>query len=64
MLKFIRQYADKVDGIEIFPVISLLIFVFFFAIMLVYVKRMNKSTVDEMKNLPLDLIDETKPTNS
>lgn len=59
MLKFIRQYADKIEGIEIYPVISLLIFVLFFLAVLVYVKRMKQSSVDEMKQLPLDLQEET-----
>lgn len=64
MLKFIRQYADKINGIDIYPIVGLLIFVIFFVTMLVYVKRMKKSSIDEMKNLPLDLIEESKPTNA
>ncbi len=42
MLKFIRQYADKISGIEIYPIISLLIFVIFFAAMLFYVIKNEK----------------------
>jgi cbb3-type cytochrome oxidase subunit 3 len=59
MLKFIRQYADKIDGIEIYPIISLMIFVIFFLAVLVYVRKMKQSSVDEMKQLPLDLQEET-----
>jgi cbb3-type cytochrome oxidase subunit 3 len=59
MLKFIRQYADKIDGIEIYPIISLMIFVLFFLAVLVYVRKMKQSSVDEMKQLPLDLQEET-----
>lgn len=58
MLKFIRQYADKIGGIEIYPVISLLIFVLFFIAVLVYVKKMKPDTIDEMSQMPLDLQDE------
>ncbi len=54
MLKFISKYADKINGIDIYPIISLIIFVVFFTAMLVYVKKMKKSSIDEMKNLPLD----------
>ena len=43
MLKFIRQYADKIDGIQIYPVVSLVIFVVFFLAVLVYVKKMRQS---------------------
>ena len=59
MLKFIRQYADKIGGIEIYPVISLVIFVLFFVAVLVYVRKMKQSSVDEMSQLPLDLQEET-----
>ncbi len=64
MLKFISKYADKINGIDIYPIISLIIFVVFFTAMLVYVKKMKKSSIDEMKNLPLDLIEEPKTTNA
>jgi cbb3-type cytochrome oxidase subunit 3 len=63
MLKFISKYADKINGIDIYPIISLIIFVVFFIAMLVYVKKMKKSSIDEMKNLPLDLIEEPTTTN-
>jgi cbb3-type cytochrome oxidase subunit 3 len=59
MLKFIRQYADKIGGIEIYPIISLVIFVLFFVAVLVYVRKMKQSSVDEMSQLPLDLQEET-----
>jgi len=64
MLKFISKYADKINGIDIYPIISLIIFVVFFTAMLVYVKKMKKSSIDEMKNLPLDLVEEPKTTNA
>jgi cbb3-type cytochrome oxidase subunit 3 len=63
MLKFIRQYADKINGIDIYPIVGLLLFIIFFVAMLVYVKKMKKSSIDEMKNLPLDLFEEQKPSN-
>ncbi len=59
MLKFIRQYADKIAGIEIYPVISLVLFFAFFMAVLVYVKKMKQSSVDEMSRLPLDLQEKT-----
>ena len=63
MLKFISKYADKINGVDIYPIISLVIFVVFFTAMLVYVKKMKKDSIDEMKNLPLDLIEEPTTTN-
>jgi uncharacterized membrane protein len=58
MLKFIRQYADKIEGIEIYPIVSLLNYVTFFVAVLVYVRKMKQSSIDEMKQLPLDLQEE------
>lgn len=54
MFKFIKQYAEKVDGIAIYPIVAQFIFVAFFILVLIYVFRMKKSGVDEMKQLPLD----------
>lgn len=54
MFKFIKQYAEKVEGIAIYPIVAQLIFIVFFILVLVYVFRMKKSGIDEMKKLPLD----------
>lgn len=54
MLKYIRQYAETISGIEIYPMISLLIFVLFFIAVLYYVRTMDKKYVDEVSNLPLE----------
>jgi cytochrome c oxidase cbb3-type subunit IV len=55
MLKYIKQYASTIEGIDIYPTISLLIFFIFFIAVLFYVKTMNKKQVEELSNLPLDL---------
>jgi len=54
MFKFIKQYAEKIDGIAIYPVVAQFIFVTFFILVLIYVFRMKKAGIDEMKQLPLD----------
>jgi len=54
MFKFIKQYAESIQGINIYPIISLFIFVLFFIAVLWYVKKMDKRKVDEIKNLPLN----------
>lgn len=57
MFKFIKKYAETMDGIEIYPMISLIIFFLFFVGLLYYVRKMDKSKVEKIKNLPLDLDD-------
>jgi cytochrome c oxidase cbb3-type subunit IV len=63
MFKFIKQYAETINGIDVYPIISLFIFVLFFIGVLWYVRKMDKSKVDEMKNLPLDLTDDNGYAN-
>lgn len=54
MFKFIKQYAETINGANIYPIISLLIFFLFFAVLLVLVKKMGKERVQELSNLPFD----------
>lgn len=52
MLKFIKHHMIS-EGIEIFPLVSFLIFFIFFVLLLVYVMRMKKGHVDSMSQIPL-----------
>ena len=54
MFKFIRQYAEKMDHISIYPIISLLIFFIFFVVLLVYVFKLDKNSIQEISRLPLN----------
>ena len=54
MFKFIKQYAEGIDGVNIYPMISLVIFFLFFVVLLYYVKKMDKTIVKEISNIPLD----------
>jgi cytochrome c oxidase cbb3-type subunit IV len=63
MLKFIRNHADKIDNISIFPMIGLMIFVVFFILMVIYVKKMPRQDINELSNLPLDLQEPNQPLN-
>lgn len=62
MLKYIKQYADSIKGIDVYPIFSLFVFVLFFIAVLIYVRKMDKRRVIEMKNLPLDLEPENNAT--
>ena len=54
MLKFIKHNLEGIDGVEIYPIISLLIFVVVFITMFVFVLKMPKNRIDEISQLPLD----------
>lgn len=53
MFKFIKQYAETIRDINIYPIISLFIFVLFFIAVLWYVKKMDRRKVDVLKHLLL-----------
>lgn len=54
MFKFVKQYAESIDGVNIYPMISLVIFFLFFVALLYYVKKMDKSKAKEISRIPLD----------
>lgn len=54
MLKFIKHNMETIVGIEIFPIISILIFFSFFVGLIIYVIRMKRSHVKTMEALPLE----------
>ncbi len=62
MFRFIKQYAETINSVDIYPIISLLIFFVFFIVMLYYVKKMDKSKVSDISRLPLEQDDEHPET--
>jgi len=54
MLKFIKHHVDTIVGVEIYPMISLILFFTVFSIMLFIVIKMPKKNIEEISNLPLD----------
>ena len=50
----IRNYLQTIEGVEIYPLISLIIFVIFFVVMLVWMLKVDKNYIKEMEQLPLD----------
>ncbi len=52
-MKF-STYLVKIAGITVYPLVSLLLFVAFFAMVFIYAMKIDKKEVDHMKNIPLD----------
>lgn len=61
MYKFIKQYADTMTNANIYPMISLFIFLVFFIVLLVMVKKMRKERLTELSNIPFD---KDEPSNT
>ncbi len=60
MLKFAKNYMESIEGVAIYPMISLLIFFVFFGLLLWWVLTASKKHVDQMSQLPLDETESTK----
>ena len=54
MLRFIQHNLTSIGNVEWYPIISLLIFTLFFAIVVIRVVKMSKSYVTEISDLPLN----------
>ncbi len=61
MFKFIKQYAEKIDNAQIYPMISLLIFFVFFIVLILFVTKMRKEKITDLSNIPLD---SNEPSNT
>jgi len=54
MLKFVKQNLETIDGVSIYPIISLVIFFTAFVLYTVWAFTYSKERIDEMSNLPLN----------
>ncbi|MBZ9779221.1 CcoQ/FixQ family Cbb3-type cytochrome c oxidase assembly chaperone [Psychroflexus sp. CAK8W] len=54
MLKFIKGHMETIQGIEIYPIISLLIFFIFFVVLFWWVFTAKKDYVEEVSQIPLE----------
>lgn len=54
MFKFIKGHLETITGIEIYPMISLLIFFIFFVVLFYWVITAKKDYIKEVSNIPLD----------
>ncbi len=54
MLRFIKGNLENIEGVAIYPIISLLIFFIFFVGLFFWVITMKKSHIQEVSNLPLE----------
>lgn len=58
-MKFIN-YLESIAGVEVFPLISLTLFFSFFVVLTIWVLKVDKKRIMEMKNIPLNESNESK----
>lgn len=61
MLKFVKGSLEQIDGVQLYPIISLLIFFVFFAALFWWVFTTKKAHIEEVSNIPLE---DDQPNNS
>lgn len=57
-----KHYFEQIQGVEIWPIISLSIFFIFFLCLILWVIKVDKKYIDEMSNMPVD-DDDQQPDN-
>ena len=50
----IRDTLQSISGIEFFPIIALIMFFAIFALVIIWVAKLDKNVLREMENLPFD----------
>ena len=53
-MKIVINALESIQGVEIYPIISLIIFFGFFTIMAYLVFNLDKGYINDMKNMPLE----------
>jgi hypothetical protein len=51
----IRNYLQSIEGVEIYPLISLVVFVVFFVAVFIWILKIDNNYIKKMKELPLEL---------
>ena len=59
-----KNVLESISGIEVYPLISLLIFFVFFVIMIIWLFRVDKSYLEKMSSLPLEETDNNYNENA
>lgn len=54
MLKFVKHHMESITGIEIYPIISLLIFFIFFVALFYWVITAKKDYINKVSQIPLE----------
>ena len=53
-MRFIKHHLESIDGVAIYPIISLVLFFTVFVVMLLIVLRMPKKSIEEKSKMPLE----------
>ena len=49
-----KEVLTNIDGVSLFPVVAIVLFMIIFSLIIVYVVRMDKNKIGQMSFMPLD----------
>jgi len=53
-MKIVSHYLQSIDGVTIYPIISLLIFLTMFSLLTIWALRIRKEDIQKMSMMPFD----------
>lgn len=53
MLRFIKDNLTTIDGVEIYPIISLVLFTLFFTGVIIWAIKVDKKKIESLEQMPL-----------
>lgn len=59
-----KELLQSIDGVSIYPLISLVVFVIFFIVMLIWMIKVDKNYIKKMENLPFENEEENNFNNT
>lgn len=59
-----KDVLQSIEGIGVYPVISMIIFIIFFAAVIIWFFKADKGYLKKMKNLPLDNDEKSNSNNT
>ena len=58
-MKFVKEYLAQIEGVAIYPRVSLVIFFVFFSALFIWVATAKKNYLKQMSELPLEPANQT-----
>jgi Ca2+/Na+ antiporter len=59
-----QEILQSIQGVSVYPIISLVVFVLFFVIILVWMLKVDKNYIKKMENLPFENEEENNFNNT
>jgi cbb3-type cytochrome oxidase subunit 3 len=62
-MNLVREYLSSIEGVEVYAILAMLLFILAFVVMIIHVFSMRKKELGEFSRLPLEDDQESQKTN-